>query len=237
VHTLPDATPVHGTDDLRASSGRRALAYVLTSDSSTSTASYSAAPPTTTPLLLEHGRAAGRVFCARRGLVLNVGRRESSPSERRIHSSRATWCTSAAGVVTSFSSVIATPARFYLVSYLLTRIVRHDVSAAALQSGEIGSAANANRRRIHGTFIPMAYGRAARHGHDSARAGRMERCLRTPTRGNGVYLYFDDTDAVVFHQMPESRRNASSDRARWGRRAFTRLVIHAGCGTTNTRFC
>jgi 4-deoxy-L-threo-5-hexosulose-uronate ketol-isomerase len=252
MHTLPDATRTRtmSTDDLRASflvEGLFRPGVVTLRLVDLDRVVLGGAVPTTTSLRLETpAELLAEFFCARRELgVLNVG---------------------AAGVVTVdgtayplgprdlvyvgrgsreilFSSDdIATPARFYLVSYPAHAVYpTTSVSAAAVQSGEIGSAANANRRRV-ARYVHADGIRSAQlvMGMTTLESGSVWNTMppHTHTRRTEVYMYFDlPADAVVFHQMGEPAETRHLI-VRDGDVALSPgWSIHAGCGTSNYAFC
>jgi 4-deoxy-L-threo-5-hexosulose-uronate ketol-isomerase len=143
----------------------------------------------------------------------------------------------------SFESVSASePARFYLVSYPAhhtypTTLVR----AGDVQGAEIGSVANANRRRV------------ARYVHlEGARSGQLVMGVTTLEPGSvwntmpahthhrrtEVYLYFDlPPDAVVVHlhgEPTETRHLIVRD----GEVVLSPgWSLHSGCGTSAYSFC
>jgi 4-deoxy-L-threo-5-hexosulose-uronate ketol-isomerase len=134
------------------------------------------------------------------------------------------------------------PARFYLVSYPAhadhptTR-----VSAKDVQSAEIGSAEQANRRRI-ARYVHLAGVKSAQlvMGMTALEPGSVWNTMpaHTHDRRTEVYLYFDIPDgAVVFHQLGEPTETRHLI-VRDGDVALSPgWSIHAGCGTTNYAFC
>ena len=136
----------------------------------------------------------------------------------------------------------ANPARFYVVSY--PAHASHPtsrVSASDVQSGELGSMEQANRRRIS-RYVHAAGIQSAQlvMGMTALEPGSVWNTMpaHTHTLRTEVYLYFDIPDgAVVFHQMgePDETRHLV---VRDGEVALSPAwSIHSGVGTTNYSFC
>ena len=142
-----------------------------------------------------------------------------------------------------FESVSAEqPARFYLVSYPAHAkhplvLVRHEDAEAA----DLGTADNANRRRLAKYFHPGAVTTAQLvMGVTELQPGSVWNTMppHTHQRRTEVYLYFDiPDDAVVFHLLGEPNETRSLV-VRDGQVALSpSWSIHAGCGTRNYSFC
>ena len=134
------------------------------------------------------------------------------------------------------------PARFYIVSY--PAHAAHStarVAYADAQAAELGTPENANRRKlskyIHPDAVPSAQ---LVMGVTELHSGSVWNTMppHTHQRRTEIYLYFDiPEDAVVFHLLgtPEETRNLV---VRDGQVALSpSWSIHAGCGTTNYKFC
>lgn len=142
-----------------------------------------------------------------------------------------------------FASAEATrPARFYLVSYPAhaaypTRRVGHGEA----QMVELGTQAQANRRRLYKYFHPDALPTAQLvMGVTELLEGSVWNTMpaHTHLRRTEVYLYFDlAEDAVVFHFLgrPDETRSLV---VRDGQVALSPAwSIHSGCGTGRYAFC
>ena len=134
------------------------------------------------------------------------------------------------------------PARFYLVSYPAHAAHPNaHVTSAAANPTELGTQEAANRRRLSKYIHPdgvksaqLVMGVTELHG------GSVWNTMppHTHQRRTEIYLYFDiPEDAVVFHLLG----TATETRNLIVRNAQVALSpswsIHAGCGTTNYRFC
>ena len=252
MHTLPDATRTRTmtTNDLRASflvEGLFRPGAVTLRLVDLDRVVLGGAVPTTTPLLLETpAELRAEFFCARRELgVLNVG----APGVVTVDGTAyplgtrdLVYVGRGSREVLFASDDVSTPARFYLVSYPAhSDYPTTSVSAAAVQSGEIGSAANANRRRV-ARYVHTDGIRSAQlvMGMTALEPGSVWNTMppHTHSRRTEVYLYFDlPADAVVFHQMGEPTETRHLI-VRDGDVALSPgWSIHAGCGTTNYAFC
>jgi 4-deoxy-L-threo-5-hexosulose-uronate ketol-isomerase len=134
------------------------------------------------------------------------------------------------------------PARFYLVSYpAQADYPTQRVVASEVQSAEIGSLEQANRRRI-ARYIHAEGVKSAQlvMGMTALAPGSVWNTMPAHShfRRTEVYLYFDLAEnAVVFHQLgePDETRHLI---VRDGEVALSPgWSIHAGCGTTNYSFC
>jgi 4-deoxy-L-threo-5-hexosulose-uronate ketol-isomerase len=134
------------------------------------------------------------------------------------------------------------PARFYLVSY--PAHATHPtsrVSAGDVQSGELGSMEQANRRRI-ARYIHAGGIQSAQlvMGATTLEPGSVWNTMpaHTHDRRTEVYLYFDiPAGAVVFHQLGEPSETRHLI-VRDGEVALSPgWSIHAGCGTASYAFC
>jgi 4-deoxy-L-threo-5-hexosulose-uronate ketol-isomerase len=205
------------------------------------------AMPVQSPLELSAPPAIAEAFFnARRELgILNVGGQGSVLADGARHQlSKLDMLYLGRGTTSiSFSSDVAKqPARFYLVSYPAhatqpTRVIR----AADAQAAELGTAENANRRRlakyIHPDALPTAQ---LVMGVTELHSGSVWNTMppHTHQRRTEIYLYFDiPQDAVVFHLLgePNETRNLV---VRDGQVALSpSWSIHAGCGTASYKFC
>ena len=140
------------------------------------------------------------------------------------------------------SSDAANPARYYLVSY--PSHAEHPtvrVAAGDADSSELGTAAQANRRRL-ARYIHQGGARSAQlvMGVTSLHEGSVWNTMppHTHVRRTEIYLYFDlPENAVVFHMMgtPDATRHLV---VRDSEVALSpSWSIHAGCGTSNYAFC
>ena len=205
------------------------------------------AVPTTSPLELPTPpELLATFFCERRELgVLNIGRpgRVTVDGVDYALSNRDLVYVGRGSQAVTFASDDADdPARFYLVSYPAhadhptTRVRASDV-----QSGEIGSAEQANRRRIN-KYIHAAGVQSAQlvMGMTALEPGSVWNTMpaHTHVRRTEVYLYFDvPGGAVVFHQMGEPSETRHLI-VRDGDVALSPgWSIHAGCGTASYAFC
>jgi 4-deoxy-L-threo-5-hexosulose-uronate ketol-isomerase len=164
------------------------------------------------------------------GTVLGAGRRDMVYVGRGAHD-------------VSFASSDATsPARFYLVSY--PSHAAHPtarIPAADVDASELGTAAQANRRRL-ARYVHQGGVKSAQlvMGVTSLHEGSVWNTMppHTHVRRTEVYLYFDvPENAVVFHMMgaPDATQHLV---VRDGDVALSpSWSIHAGCGTANYAFC
>lgn len=185
-------------------------------------------------------------FCERRELgVLNIGasgRVTVDGADYVLGNRDLVYVGRGSRSVTFTSDDAQRPARFYLVSYPAhAGHPTQRVAASAVQSAEIGSLEQANRRRI-ARYIHA-------EGVQSAQLV-MEMTALEPgsvwntmpahrhVRRTEVYLYFDLAEgAVVFHQLGEPTETRHLV-VRDGEAALSPgWSIHAGCGTANYSFC
>ena len=134
------------------------------------------------------------------------------------------------------------PARYYLVSYPAhaPHPTLH-IAASEADASELGTQERANRRRL-ARYVHQGGARSAQlvMGVTSLHEGSVWNTMppHTHVRRTEVYLYFDlPPDAVVFHMMgtPDATQHLV---VRDGDVALSpSWSIHAGCGTTNYRFC
>lgn len=136
----------------------------------------------------------------------------------------------------------ADPARFYLVSYPAhAAFPTAHVSRDQAESVDMGSAAEANRRRIR-RYFHLGGVRSSQlvMGVTELEEGSVWNTMpcHTHPRRSEVYLYFDVApDAVVFHFMGEPRETRSLV-VRDGEVALSPgWSIHSGCGTRSYTFC
>jgi 4-deoxy-L-threo-5-hexosulose-uronate ketol-isomerase len=252
MHSLPDTTRTRtmSTDELRASflvEGLFQLGAIALRLIDLDRVVLGGAVPTTSPLPLEApAELLAEFFCARRELgVLNVG----APGVVTVDGAAyplgprdLLYVGRGSREVLFASDKAATPARFYLVSYPAhADYPTTSVSAAAVQSGEIGSAANANRRRV-ARYVHTDGVQSAQlvMGMTALEPGSVWNTMppHTHSRRTEVYMYFDlPADAVVFHQFGEPTETRHLI-VRDGDVALSPgWSIHAGCGTTNYAFC
>ena len=134
------------------------------------------------------------------------------------------------------------PARFYLVSY--PAHAQHPttlVANADANPTELGTQETANRRRLSKYIHPDGVKSAQLvMGVTELHSGSVWNTMppHTHQRRTEIYLYFDiPEDAIVFHLLgtaTETRNLVVRD----GQVALSpSWSIHAGCGTTNYRFC
>ncbi len=252
LHTLPDAvrTRTMTTAELRASflvEGLFLPGAITLRLIDLDRVFLGGAVPTTAPLQLDApADLLAAYFCERRELgVLNIG----APGVVTVDgvayplgNRDLVYVGRGSREILFHSDNAATPARFYLVSY--PAHATHptmSVAAAAVQSGEIGSAANANRRRV-ARYVHLEGIRSAQlvMGMTALEPGSVWNTMPSHThpRRTEVYLYFDlPDDAVVFHQMGEPTETRHLI-VRDGDVALSPgWSIHAGCGTNNYAFC
>lgn len=204
--------------------------------------------PTHEPLELKAPPAiAEETFSARRELgILNIGpgsgsvdiegTRHSLGKLDMMYAGRGT------GPLRFASDDAAQPARFYLVSY--PAHAQHPlkvIRAGDAEAAELGGPENANRRRLAKYIHPGALPTSQLvMGVTELHTGSVWNTMpaHTHQRRTEIYLYFDIPDhAVVFHLMgePQETRNLV---VRDGQVALSpSWSIHAGCGTSNYKFC
>ncbi|HKP14751.1 MAG TPA: 5-dehydro-4-deoxy-D-glucuronate isomerase [Gemmatimonadaceae bacterium] len=140
------------------------------------------------------------------------------------------------------SADVASPARFFVVSY--PAHVEHPtayIAASDADASELGTQEKANRRRL-ARYIHQDGVKSAQlvMGVTALHEGSVWNTMppHTHVRRTEVYLYFDlPADAVVFHMMgaPDSTQHLV---VRDGDVALSpSWSIHSGCGTTNYTFC
>ena len=205
------------------------------------------AVPTDRPLTLdalEELRA--EYFCERRELgVLNIGKPGTITVDGTAHTlgtRDALYVGRGSRSVTFASDDAGSPARFYLVSYPAhATLPTTRIAASDVQAGELGTSANANKRRIaryiHGGGVQSAQ---LVMGMTALEAGSVWNTMpaHTHDRRTEVYLYFDlPSDAVVLHLMGEPgetrhlviRNEEVALSPGWS--------VHSGCGTSSYAFC
>lgn len=144
--------------------------------------------------------------------------------------------------ITFESDDAASPARFYIVSYPAhathpTVLVRKD----DVEGSEIGELKHGNRRRI-ARYVHLDGACSAQLviGVTELSEGSVWNTMPAHThhRRTEVYLYFDlPDDAVVIHLLGEPTETRHLV-VRNGEAVLSPgWSIHAGCGTTNYRFC
>jgi len=252
MHYLPGPAEARrmSTDELRAAflvqdlfqSGRITLRHI-----DLDRVVLGGAVPTDAPLTLESPASLGAsYFAERRELgLLNIGgdgRVTVDGAPYELEKKDVLYVGRGARDIVFESSDAATPARFYLISYPAhathpTTLVR----SADVQGAEIGSAENANRRRV------------ARYIHlEGARSGQLVMGVTTLAPGSvwntmpahthhrrtEVYLYFDlPSDAVIIHLHgePTATRHIV---VRDGEVVLSPgWSLHSGCGTAAYSFC
>ena len=252
MHTLPDAvrTARMTTDELRACflvQGLFEPGTINLRRIDLDRLVLGGAVPTGAPLKLEApADLLATFFCERRELgVLNIGASGTVTVDGTSYAlgNRDLVYVSRGSRDVVFSSDDASkPARFYLVSY--PAHADHPttmVQASRVQSGELGSMEQANRRRIS-RYIHSAGVQSAQlvMGMTALEPGSVWNTMpaHTHDRRTEVYLYFDVPEsAVVFHQMGEPTETRHLV-VRDGEVALSPVwSIHAGCGTSSYAFC
>lgn len=205
------------------------------------------AVPTDAPLALEAPEHfAAEYFCERRELgVLNIGGPGAVTVDGTRHAMAnrdGVYVGRGSREVTFESDDAAHPARYYLISYPAhAEYPTAHVSRDEAESAELGSQAEANRRRIH-RYFHLGGVRTSQlvMGFTELQEGSVWNTMpcHTHARRSEVYLYFDvDPDAVVFHFMgpPQETRSLV---VRDGEVALSPgWSIHSGVGTRSYTFC
>ena len=205
------------------------------------------AVPTRTPLTLDApAELLASFFCERRELgVLNIGGAGTvsiDGASFALGRRDLVYVSRGSRDVVFASNDATDPARFYLVSY--PAHAEHPTSlvpASSVQSGELGSAEQANRRRIS-RYVHAGGVQSAQlvMGMTALEPGSVWNTMpaHTHDRRTEVYLYFDLPAAtVVFHQMGEPTETRHLI-VRDGEVALSPgWSIHAGCGTSSYAFC
>ena len=205
------------------------------------------AVPTDAPLELEAPPAiAADYFAERRELgVLNIGGAGTvtvDGKQHRLEKLDMLYVGRGVRSVSFASDVAQRPARFYLVSYPAhAPHPTRRIAAENAESAELGTPQNANRRSLAKYIHPGALPTAQLvMGVTSLHDGSVWNTMppHTHQRRTEIYLYFDiPGDAVVFHLLgaPNETRNLV---VRDGQVALSpSWSVHAGCGTSNYRFC
>jgi len=205
------------------------------------------AVPTDAPLDLEVPPAiAADYFNERRELgVLNIGDAGAvtvDGKQHRLEKLDMLYVGRGVRSVSFASDVAQRPARFYLVSYPAhAPHPTRRIAAENAESAELGTTQNANRRSLAKYIHPGALPTAQLvMGVTSLHDGSVWNTMppHTHQRRTEIYLYFDiPGDAVVFHLLgaPNETRNLV---VRDGQVALSpSWSVHAGCGTSNYRFC
>jgi 4-deoxy-L-threo-5-hexosulose-uronate ketol-isomerase len=205
------------------------------------------AVPTTAPLTLEApAELLAEYFCERREVgILNIGGSGSVSIDgktQRLEKRDLAFAGRGSRSVTFSSDDSANPARFYLVSYPAhADFPAAFVKSADVQSGEIGSMEQANRRRIS-RYIHKDGVKSAQlvMGMTALEPGSVWNTMpaHTHDRRTEIYLYFDlPENAVVFHQLGEPGETRHLV-VRNGEVALSpNWSIHCGCGTSSYSFC
>ena len=252
LHTLPDAVRAArmSTDELRASflvQGLFEPGAINLRRIDLDRLVLGGAVPANAPLKLEApADLLATFFCERRELgVLNIGGAGTVTVDGvayALGNRDLVYVSRGSREVVFASDDAANPARFYLVSY--PAHADHPttlVQASTVQSGELGSMEQANRRRI-ARYIHSAGVQSAQlvMGMTALEPGSVWNTMpaHTHDRRTEIYLYFDiPENAVVFHQMGEPTETRHLV-VRDGEVALSPgWSIHAGCGTTNYAFC
>ena len=252
LHTLPDAarTARMTTEELRTSflvQGLFEPGTINLRRIDLDRLVLGGAVPTNAPLKLEApADLLATFFCERRELgVLNIGgagKVSVDGAEYALGNRDLVYVSRGSRDVQFASDDAAKPARFYLVSYPAhagypTTLVQ----ASTVQSGELGSMEQANRRRIS-RYVHAAGVQSAQlvMGMTALEPGSVWNTMpaHTHDRRTEVYLYFDlPENAVVFHQMGEPTETRHLI-VRDGEVALSPVwSIHAGCGTSSYAFC
>jgi 4-deoxy-L-threo-5-hexosulose-uronate ketol-isomerase len=205
------------------------------------------AVPLAAPLKLEAPASiASAYFCERRELgVLNIGGSGTVTVDGTAHAlgrRDVLYVGRGAKDIVLASADAKAPARFYLVSYPAhathptTRVTAGEATAA-----ELGTAENANRRRLAKYIHPgaMPTGQLVM-GVTEMMPGSVWNTMppHTHFRRTEVYLYFDlPADAMVVHLMGEPTETRHLI-VRDGEVVLSPpWSVHAGCGTSAYTFC
>ena len=252
LHTLPDAVraTTMTTDELRASflvQGLFAPGMINLRRIDLDRVVLGGAVPTGEPLKLEApADLLATFFCERRELgVLNIGGAGTVSVDGiayRLANRDLVYIARGSRDVQFASDDASKPARFYLVSYPAHAVHPTTlVAASSVQSRELGTMEQANRRRIS-RYVHSAGVQSAQlvMGMTALEPGSVWNTMpaHTHDRRTEIYLYFDVPEtAVVFHQMGapgETRHLVVRD----GEVALSPgWSIHAGCGTASYAFC
>jgi 4-deoxy-L-threo-5-hexosulose-uronate ketol-isomerase len=252
MHFLPDAvrTRTMTTDELRASflvQGLFQPGEITLRRIDLDRVVLGGAVPTTTALRLDApAELLADYFCERRELgVLNIGASGKVTVDGVAYplgKKDLVYVGRGSREIVFESDDARDPARFYLVSYpAQATYPTARVSAGDVQSGELGSMEQANRRRI-AKYIHAAGIQSAQlvMGATTLEPGSVWNTMpaHTHDRRTEVYLYFDIPDgAVVFHQLGEPAETRHLI-VRDGEVALSPgWSIHAGCGTSSYAFC
>jgi 4-deoxy-L-threo-5-hexosulose-uronate ketol-isomerase len=252
MHTVPDAvrTARMTTDELRASflvQGLFVPGAVNLRRIDLDRLVLGGAVPTDTALTLAApADLLATFFCERRELgVLNIGGSGTvavDGTAYALDNRDLVYVSRGSRDVVFSSDEAANPARFYLVSY--PAHANHPttlVKATSVQSGELGSMEQANRRRVS-RYVHSAGVQSAQlvMGMTALEPGSVWNTMpaHTHDRRTEIYLYFDvPENAVVFHQMGEPTETRHLI-VRDGEVALSPAwSIHAGCGTSSYAFC
>jgi 4-deoxy-L-threo-5-hexosulose-uronate ketol-isomerase len=252
MHTVPDAvrTARMTTDELRASflvQGLFVPGAVNLRRIDLDRLVLGGAVPTDTALTLAApADLLATFFCERRELgVLNIGGSGTvavDGTAYALDNRDLVYVSRGSRDVVFSSDEAANPARFYLVSY--PAHANHPttlVKATSVQSGELGSMEQANRRRVS-RYVHSAGVQSAQLvvGMTALEPGSVWNTMpaHTHDRRTEIYLYFDvPENAVVFHQMGEPTETRHLI-VRDGEVALSPAwSIHAGCGTSSYAFC
>jgi len=248
MHFLPDAhrTKSMSTEELRASflvQGLFVPGEINLRQIDLDRVVLGGVVPTSAPLDLPNpAELLAQFFCERRELgVLNIGVTVDGASYA-LGNKDLVYVSRGSRAVSFASDDASAPARFYLVSY--PAHAAHPtarVTSADVQAGEIGSAEQANRRRI-ARYVHSGGVKSAQlvMGVTVLATGSVWNTMpaHTHDRRTEVYLYFDlPRDAIIFHQLGEPTETRHLI-VRDGEVALSPgWSIHAGCGTTNYSFC
>lgn len=252
MHFLPDAmrTKTMTTDELRASflvEGLFQHGAINLRRIDLDRVVLGGAVPTNTPLKLDApADLLAEYFCERRELgVLNIGAGGTVTVDGTAYAlgkKDLVYVGRGSRDIVFKSDDASKPAKFYLVSY--PAHATHPtsrVSASDVQSGELGSMEQANRRRI-ARYVHAAGIQSAQlvMGATTLEPGSVWNTMpaHTHDRRTEVYLYFDiPAGAVVFHQMGEPTETRHLI-VRDGEVALSPgWSLHAGCGTSSYSFC
>ncbi|CAN5918508.1 5-dehydro-4-deoxy-D-glucuronate isomerase [soil metagenome] len=252
MHTVPDAVRAGRmtTDELRASFLVQGLfvpgAVTLRRIDLDRLVLGGAVPTDTALTLAAPADLLATFFCERRELgVLNIGGSGTvavDGTAYALDNRDLVYVSRGSRHVVFSSDEAANPARFYLVSY--PAHANHPttlVKATSVQSGELGSMEQANRRRVS-RYVHSAGVQSAQlvMGMTALEPGSVWNTMpaHTHDRRTEIYLYFDvPENAVVFHQMGEPTETRHLI-VRDGEAALSPgWSIHAGCGTSSYAFC
>jgi 4-deoxy-L-threo-5-hexosulose-uronate ketol-isomerase len=203
--------------------------------------------PTKEPVVLPNPpELAAAYFTERREVgVVNIGGAGSVGVDGKVHSMAnrdGLYVGRGSREVIFASDDPARPARYYLVSY--PAHAEHPTTHVAqreVYSADLGTAENANRRRLHRYFHPEGVPTAQLvMGVTELESGSVWNTFppHTHARRTEVYLYFDlPADGLVFHMMGEPTQTRDLVVRDGDVVLSPGWSIHAGVGTARYTFC